>query len=140
MRRFILDTNILMAFVRGNTLFQTANTRCQLLDNDAQLFISVVSFAEIQVLAKRNAWGDAKLKKLAAFIDVAILLDIFTQDTALMQAYVDIDIYSNSMGRKMGKNDLWIAATAKVTNASLVITDGDFDHLSVSMLKLEKIN
>jgi len=30
----------------------------------------------------------------------------------------------------MGKNDLWIAATASVLNAALVAIDHDFDHLS----------
>lgn len=30
---------------------------------------------------------------------------------------------------KVGKNDLWIAATAQVTNSKLVTTDRDFDHL-----------
>ena len=29
----------------------------------------------------------------------------------------------------MGKNDLWIAATAKATGATLLTTDKDFDHL-----------
>jgi len=29
----------------------------------------------------------------------------------------------------VGKNDLWIAATAQVTNSKLVTTDKDFDHL-----------
>ena len=29
----------------------------------------------------------------------------------------------------MGKNDLWIAAVAKVLAIPLITTDGDFDHL-----------
>ncbi len=39
----------------------------------------------------------------------------------------------------MGKNDLWIAATAYVTGASLMTTDGDFDHLNGVYLDLIKI-
>lgn len=34
----------------------------------------------------------------------------------------------------MGKNDLWIAATASVTGATLLTTDGDFDHLESAFL------
>jgi predicted nucleic acid-binding protein len=30
----------------------------------------------------------------------------------------------------MGKNDIWIAATASVLNATLITTDNDFDHLN----------
>jgi len=29
----------------------------------------------------------------------------------------------------MGKNDLWIAATALLTNSKLITTDSDFRHL-----------
>ena len=36
----------------------------------------------------------------------------------------------------MGKNDLWIAATVSVTNATLVTTDKDFNHLDKTYLKL----
>jgi predicted nucleic acid-binding protein len=32
--------------------------------------------------------------------------------------------------RNMGKNDLWIAATASVQSATLITTDKDFDHLN----------
>jgi len=39
----------------------------------------------------------------------------------------------------MGKNDLWIAATASVTGAGLMTIDGDFDHLDGKFLELIKI-
>jgi tRNA(fMet)-specific endonuclease VapC len=40
----------------------------------------------------------------------------------------------------MGKNDLWIAATASLLNLKLVTTDRDFDHLETSFLSLQKIS
>lgn len=36
----------------------------------------------------------------------------------------------------MGKNDLWIAATASVLEATLITTDKDFGHLDTKYLKL----
>jgi len=39
----------------------------------------------------------------------------------------------------MGKNDLWIAATAAITESKLMTTDGDFDHLNGIYLDLIKI-
>ena len=39
----------------------------------------------------------------------------------------------------MGKNDLWIAATAYITNSRLVTADGDFDHLNNVFIDLIKI-
>ncbi len=39
----------------------------------------------------------------------------------------------------MGKNDLWIAATANATGATLLTTDSDFDHLSPNFIDLIRI-
>ena len=36
----------------------------------------------------------------------------------------------------MGKNDLWIAATASVLKAILFTTDRDFDHLDGEFLEV----
>jgi len=40
----------------------------------------------------------------------------------------------------MGKNDLWIAATAAVTGATLLTTDRDFDKLAPRFLAREWID
>jgi tRNA(fMet)-specific endonuclease VapC len=40
----------------------------------------------------------------------------------------------------MGKNDLWIAATASVLGAKLLITDADFEHLAGVFLDLQQMN
>ena len=58
-----------------------------------------------------------------------------------MQRYAEIDAFSlgkdkarplrsGQTARVMGKNDLWIAATASVLNTVLLAIDNDFDHLS----------
>ena len=39
----------------------------------------------------------------------------------------------------MGKNDIWIAATAQVTDSILVTADSDFDHLEGGFIDLVKI-
>lgn len=41
--------------------------------------------------------------------------------------------------RNMGKNDIWIAATASVLGAVLLTTDNDFDHLQDEFLQVDKI-
>jgi predicted nucleic acid-binding protein len=40
----------------------------------------------------------------------------------------------------MGKNDLWIAATASVLGAKLLTTDHGFDHLSGIFLEVVYID
>ena len=58
----------------------------------------------------------------------------------LLQAYVQIDSFSQGKNinfdllkggsaRNMGKNDIWIAATAYSLEARLITTDKDFSHL-----------
>ena len=39
----------------------------------------------------------------------------------------------------MEKNDLWIAATASVLDASLLTTDSDFEHLHDEFLVVEMV-
>jgi predicted nucleic acid-binding protein len=40
----------------------------------------------------------------------------------------------------MGKNDLWIAAAAKVARATLLTTDDDFAHLAAEQVAVEVID
>jgi predicted nucleic acid-binding protein len=49
------------------------------------------------------------------------------------------DLSSIGLGVKMGKNDLWIAATTLVVGGVLLTTDADFDHLATTGVKVERI-
>ena len=48
----------------------------------------------------------------------------------VLQAYADIDTFSRNGGIRMGKNDLWIAATVLALDATLVSCDGDFQAIA----------
>ena len=65
----------------------------------------------------------------------------------LLPSYARIDAYSQGKlemkplpagmsARNMGKNDLWIAATALFFELELHTTDKDFDHLDALGLKV----
>lgn len=137
MRRFVLDTNIIMAYVRKNTLYHDVEAVLNLTADDAQLIVSVVTIGEIQVLAKRNGWEKEKMASLSAFLEQTLLIvDVTIGAPELLEAYVEIDIFSK--GKNMGKNDLWIAATAFVTGATLVTMDKDFEHLDGTFFHLQK--
>ena len=61
----------------------------------------------------------------------------------VIDAYVEIDVYSQQHpdgARNMGKNDLWIAACAKASGATLLTTDKDFDHLTPGMISVEYVD
>jgi tRNA(fMet)-specific endonuclease VapC len=139
MRKFVLDTNIIMAYVRKSKPFLEAERQFGLTADDAQLIVSVVTLGEIRVLASRNGWGEEKTEALNRFFEETLLIvDISAGAPELLEAYVEIDCFSK--GRSMGKNDLWIAATAKATGSTLVTADKDFDHLGSRFFSVARID
>lgn len=68
MRKFVLDTNIILAYIRQSTTFQNAENLLRLTADDAQLIVSVVTVGEIRVLAHRNGWGEKKIAQLNRFL------------------------------------------------------------------------
>lgn len=129
MRYFILDTNFIFIQLRENARLQHTVDEYRMDDDDAVLLVSVVTIAELYALAERNKWGEKRLATLQAFLQRLYSVDIQRTNQALLEAYAYIDARSQSIGRKMSKNDLWIAATAAVAKATLVTADADFDHL-----------
>ncbi|MEL6559321.1 MAG: type II toxin-antitoxin system VapC family toxin [Bacteroidota bacterium] len=147
MRRFLLDTNICLAFVRGHESYNSIERELKLDAEDCINMISVVTKAELLSLGKKLGWGGPKLAKLNRLLDKLYIIDINNSDHQLIEAYYTIDAYSqgklserplNGSAKNMGKNDLWIAATAYVANAGLVTMDGDFDHLNSEFLTVHK--
>lgn len=147
MRRFLLDTNICLAFVRGHDIYNQIEAELSLNDTSNITLISVVTKAELLSLGKRLGWGNPKLGKLERLLEKLYIIDINNSDSELLKAYYTIDAYSqgnledqplNGSAKNMGKNDLWIAATAFVAKAELITMDGDFDHLNNEFLTIHK--
>jgi tRNA(fMet)-specific endonuclease VapC len=129
-RIYLLDTSVILPLVRGNTLGRHIDQRFGLGSATQRPFVSVVSLGEVRVLAKRNDWGDAKLRALSNALDNLVVVDI--NHPSVLDAYVELDLVSqchSDGARNMGKNDLWIAACAKAAGATLLTTDNDFSHL-----------
>jgi tRNA(fMet)-specific endonuclease VapC len=107
-------------------------------------YISVVTIGEARSIAFQNGWGNAKTDKLENALSKAIILDI--KNEIIIDRYVQIDAYSQKKHpaipysfktpRNMGKNDLWIAATASFLEVPLLTTDNDFDHLHEVFINL----
>ena len=125
--RYLLDTNILVHYVRGKELGEHIEATYELKSTATAPLISAVTAGEVRSLALQFGWGSDKRRKLEALLGhfVVVQLDL----PGLYDAYADIDQYSRKAGTPMGKNDIWIAATAKVSGARLITTDRDFDHL-----------
>lgn len=89
--------------------------------------ISVVCEGELRTLALQSAWGAEKQQRFENLLNLFIVVPV--PYAGITEAYARIADYSRRRGIAMGQNDLWIAATAHVTGARLLTTDGDFDHL-----------
>lgn len=150
MKLLVFDTNILLHLVRGKQMAATINDYLQ-KQEDIQTVISVVSLAEAESVVKQMGnWGSDKISKLNQLFQRLTIVDIESGNNSLLESYVSIDAFSqgkalapngrtlNTSSRNMGKNDLWIAATAHALDAVLITTDGDFDHLDNLYFELKK--
>lgn len=150
MNLLVFDTNILLHLVRGKQTALTINDYLQ-QQKDIQTIISVVSLAEAESVVKQvGNWGNEKIKRLHQLFQQLTIVDIESGNNDLLESYVCIDAFSqgktpapngqmlNNSSRNMGKNDLWIAATAYALDAILLTTDNDFDHLHNIFFEVKK--
>jgi tRNA(fMet)-specific endonuclease VapC len=130
----IYDTDILLQILRNPRSIDTIESRVDLADIES--LISIVTVAEIRSLAFQFNWGNIRRDKMEEVIISLPVLDISVPE--ILDRYVEIDCYSKGKhptlpsefsAVKMGKNDLWIAATASVYECKLLTTDLDFQHL-----------
>lgn len=144
MKRFLLDTNVLIHALKKDAFWGRISEELEI--EQSSNFISVVSIGEIYALSLRNNWGEARIKKLQSLKEHFGILDINVE--AILIRYAEIDAFSqgklkghplNNSSRNMGKNDLWIAATASVFNLTLLTIDKDFEHLNSTFLDLKTL-
>lgn len=136
--KYVLDTNIIVIYIRKNKLLiNRVEEACAPFDDENESMLCVVSVGELLSFAEQNEWGAAKIAAIHDFRRKLPIADINKDD--IIQRYADIDAYSQGKlksikspftPRNMGKNDIWIAATASVLDIPLVTTDKDFDHLN----------
>ena len=144
---YLLDTNILLIYARDTEFTRKLEEELRLFEPNNNLVLSVVSLGEIKSIGKQNNWGEKKIKRLFEILNLFLIADINVEE--IIERYAEIDTFSQGKldknkpkltSRNMGKNDLWIAATASVLDLELLTTDSDFDHLSDRYIKLRKID
>ena len=132
---YLFDTNIVLAYTRQAKVADKVTEILSLTDY-IQIQLSVVTARELWSLAQQNNWGLARKAVLHDLLKNYVRINI--ADDELIQRYADIDAFSQNKlvgrpltgsARNIGKNDLWIAASASLAGASLITTDKDFDHL-----------
>jgi tRNA(fMet)-specific endonuclease VapC len=124
---YLLDTNIVLALLRWNPLGQAIEATYGLRAALDRNLVSVVTVGEMLSLARQFGWGRAKTTALDVMLGELVWIDI--NHPRILEAYGELDHECRRVGRPMGENDVWIAATARVSGTTLLTTDSDFDHL-----------
>ncbi|MBI4826653.1 MAG: type II toxin-antitoxin system VapC family toxin [Nitrospirae bacterium] len=143
MPTYVLDTNILIGYIRGAAYATYVDRHYAPAKNPNIATVSIASVGEIYSLALRRKWGEPKRQILSELLQSIPATPIRHQ--SIIQKYAEIDAYNHgkhpehrlpSSARSMSNNDIWIAATASVLNATLLTTDRDFDHLNDIFLQV----
>jgi tRNA(fMet)-specific endonuclease VapC len=141
MKNLLFDTNILMLYIRKDPQWQTIFNKFDV--KNTLNCLSVVSLGELYALSLRNEWGEKRIMQIELIKQNFTIVDINMEP--IISRYADIDAFSQGKhpnvtskgsARNMGKNDLWIAATASVYDLTLLTLDGDFKHLDSIFLEL----
>jgi predicted nucleic acid-binding protein len=117
----LVDTSVLVAVEKGRPLREEA-----LPERSA---VSIVTVAELRagVLAASDIESrDRRMVTLEGVAGAAIL----PVEARVARAWAAMRAYLVASERRVGANDLWIAATAAAHGIPVLTQDGDFDALS----------
>jgi tRNA(fMet)-specific endonuclease VapC len=135
---FLMDTNILLAFIRLGSLGLYLDATYSLYTLRPLPLVSVVTEGELRALALKHNWGPAKIASLQRLLNPLRIVPLPYRN--IVEAYATIDDFCERNGHALGKNDIWIAATANVTRATLLTTDRDFEPLHGRYLQCEWVS
>ena len=130
---YVLDTNVLIHYARASVAGRAVEKEYQFQATPFKPFVCVVTVGEVLAFAQYRGWGHDKLNQVASLLENVIRLNIDTPE--VLQAYADIHTHCVKNGWSLADNDLWIAAVAKVTGATLITTDRDFDPISPTVIR-----
>jgi tRNA(fMet)-specific endonuclease VapC len=131
----LFDTNILIELVKATDKFNDLKNLVN--PHNVNVVVSIVTIAEVHSFALKNNWGQKRLSELEEIVSYYAIINI---DNSIVERYVEIEAYNWRKSEiypkidgnpvKMGKNDIWIAATALLMDILIVTTDKDFNHLN----------
>ncbi|MFT5127607.1 MAG: tRNA(fMet)-specific endonuclease VapC [Rhodothermales bacterium] len=128
---YILDTDILLLLLRGQGLGTAIDLKYQLTEQPFKPLVSVISVGESLAFAARIGWSRRKIAALRRLLANFVWVDANRLD--VLHAYAEV---ANSWQCKdpVPQNDMWIAATASATGATLLTTEPRFTRLSEDLL------
>jgi len=140
---YLLDSNIILIYSRNDKVARDIEAKYKIFSGDNRIGISIISRGEIEASILKAGLGEARQKRIKDLVNRLTEFGIHFEE--VIKKYAEIDALSQGKlkssknrftSRNMGKNDLWIAATASFFELTLVTTDKDFHHLRDGYLKV----
>ena len=131
----LVDTNILIYFLRTKEDGRRVDKIYRFSENLERIHLSAITLAEIGAIAKWRRWGAERIRNFQRFADQAYLIETLNPDT--VQNYSEFYVESLKRGKGIGQNDLWLAATARAYDLTLLTADSDFQWIPSDLLKIE---
>lgn len=118
--RLLLDTNIVIAVLNGD---ETIPPR---LDAAEIVGISVTVIGELLYGTKKSHHVQDNINKIKRFVHRCSVFSV-NEDTAEFYSTIKAELMKK--GNPIPENDIWIAATARQNNLTLITGDGHFDKV-----------
>lgn len=121
MNTYLLDTNVVSYFIKGNNLASVYGA----LVKGTRLAISFMTVAELYEGAYRAGWGSAKFQRLEAELNRYVLIG-----SSPVQCRIWAEVRSWRKNQPIAVDDAWIAASALEMSIPLVTNNrADFDNI-----------
>jgi len=117
---FLLDTNIVIAILAKDPAVQ------QRLAEATAVFVPSIVLGELYYGARKSSRVESNLQTVDQF---AAANRVLVCDSTTGQQYGQIKNLLREKGRPIPENDIWIAATAKQHDLTLVSRDNHFDEV-----------
>ena len=116
----VLDTSVFIANETGRPIDETAMPE--------QVATTVITLAELNAGVLAAGSADVRARRLATLDAVADMVAIPADEDAA-RVWARLRVHLAEAGRRMGVNDLWIAAIAVSRGLPVVTQDDDFSAL-----------
>jgi tRNA(fMet)-specific endonuclease VapC len=118
--RVLLDTNIVIAILANDSAVH------QRLAQATDVFVPSIVLGELYYGARKSSRVESNIETVDQF---AAANRVLVCDSTTAQQYGQVKNLLREKGRPIPENDIWIAATAKQHDLTLVSRDAHFDEV-----------
>jgi tRNA(fMet)-specific endonuclease VapC len=115
------DSNAVVALLAGNTAIADR------LNAASEVLLAAAVLGELRYGALNSSRVEDNLARLDQFTSMCRFVPV---TEAVVHAYADVRLALKKKGRPVPENDIWIAATARVEDATVFTDDAHFEHFS----------